>query len=118
MQSREPAGRRKSLARNRRRLEQLGKVGHEVHCFGQGLDDAAVAFLKIEASGWKGKRGTALACDEPSRKFAIGAFTGEQHNSICRADVLTLDGTPIAVSLITTAGRTGFAVKACYDETY
>ena len=118
MTRRVPAGRRKSLARNWRRLEQLGKVGHEAHCVGAGLDQAVAAFLKIEASGWKGKRGTALACDEQSRTFAIDAFTGDERNSICRADVLTLDGTPIAVSLITLAGRTGFAVKACYDESY
>jgi len=118
MKRRVPADRRKGLARNRRRLEQLGQVGHEAHCSGEGLDRAVAAFLKIEASGWKGKRGTALACDEQSRKFATDAFTGREQNSICRADVLTLNGTPIAVSLITIAGRTGFAVKACYDDTY
>jgi len=112
------ANRRKGLARNRRRLEDLGKVEHESHSFGEGLDRAVSAFLKIEASGWKGKRGTALACHEPTLKFAADAFTGDQANSICRADVLTLDGAPIAVSLITLAGRTGFAVKASYDETY
>jgi hypothetical protein len=76
------------------------------------------AFLKIEASGWKGKRGTALACDDKTRKFAIKAFTGEAANSICRADVLMLNDAPIAVSLITFAGRTGFSVKCSYDEAY
>jgi hypothetical protein len=112
------SSRRKSLARNQRRLEDLGKVEHECHCVGEGLDRAVSAFLKIEAGGWKGKRGTALACDEKTRKFAINAFTGEGANSICRADVLTLNGAPIAVSLITLAGRTGFAVKVAYDESY
>ena len=112
------SSRRKDLARNRRRLEQLGKVAHECHRSGDGLDRAVSAFLRIEASGWKGSRGTALACDEVTRKFAIGAFTGDERNSICRADVLTLDGAPIAVSLVVFAGRTGFAVKSTYDETY
>ena len=110
--------RQKGLARNRRRLEELGKVEHETHCFGDGLARAVAAFLKIEAGGWKGKRGTALACDEGSRKFALDAFTGDETNSICRADVLTLNGEAIAVSLVALAGRTGFAVKSCYDETY
>lgn len=112
------SNRRKGLARTRRRLEELGKIEHQSHCSGAGLDRAVLAFLKIEASGWKGKRGTALACDEETRKFALHAFTGEEANSICRADVLTLDGAPIAVSLIASAGRTGFAVKSCYDEAY
>jgi hypothetical protein len=110
--------RRKDIARNRRRLEQLGKVGHESHRFGGGLDRAVSAFLKIEASGWKGRRGSALACDKQTRKFAVGAFTGDEKTSICRADVLTLNDVPIAVSLVTFAGSTGFAVKCCYDETY
>ena len=112
------SNRRKGLARNRRRLEELGKVEHESHSFGDGLDRAVSAFLNIEASGWKGKQGTALSCNEKTRQFAINAFTGEKANSICRADVLTLNGAPIAVSLITLAGRTGFAVKCSYDEAY
>lgn len=112
------SNRRKGLARNRRRLEELGPVAHECHCSGEGLERAVSAFLAIEASGWKGKRRTALACDERTRKFAIDAFTGDKTSSICRADVLTLNGTPIAVSLIALAGRTGFTVKAAYDESY
>jgi CelD/BcsL family acetyltransferase involved in cellulose biosynthesis len=110
--------RRKDLARNRRRLEELGSVGHEAHESGEGLNRAIEAFLAIEASGWKGQRGTALACHEETRKFALGAFTGDAAGSICRADLLTLDGKPIAVSLIVRAGETGFAVKCCYDEAY
>ena len=110
--------RRKDIARNRRRLEQLGRVEHETHTSGAGLSRAVESFLRIEAGGWKGRRGTALACDGKTRDFALRAFTGDAGNSICRADMLTLDGTPIAVSLIGCAGRTGFAVKSCYDEAY
>jgi hypothetical protein len=112
------SNRRKGLARNRRRLEELGKVEHESYSFGDGLERSVSAFLKIEANGWKGKRGTALACDEQTRKFATNAFAGDETKSICRADVLKVGGVPIAVSLIAIAGRTGFAVKACYDESY
>jgi hypothetical protein len=112
------SSRRKSLARNRRRLEELGKLEHESHSFGEGLDGALSDYLRIEAGGWKGKRGTALACDEATREFALNAFTGENGSSLCRADVLKLDGTPIAVSLIAVCGRTGFAVKSTYDEAY
>jgi CelD/BcsL family acetyltransferase involved in cellulose biosynthesis len=110
--------RRRDLARNRRRLEKLGRVEHESHRFGDGLERAVAAFLKIEAAGWKGRRGTALACDAGSRAFALSAFTGEEFESICRADMLTLDGVPIAVSLTVFAGSTGFTVKCAYDEAY
>jgi CelD/BcsL family acetyltransferase involved in cellulose biosynthesis len=113
-----PATRRRSLTRNQRRLGQLGKVDHEVHYSGAGLDRAVAAFLTIEASGWKGRRGTALGCNSDTHRFAIAAFTGHGDQSTCRADVLSLNGKPIAVSLIVFAGSTGFAVKTCYDETY
>jgi hypothetical protein len=118
MQTHLSSKRRRDLARNRRRLEEIGTVAHEVYRFGEGLDHAIQAFLKIEASGWKGKRGTALACRAATRQFARDAFTGDAANSICRADTLTLNGTPIAVSLVVFAGSTGFTVKCTYDESY
>lgn len=118
MRLRVGSSRRKGLARTRRRLEEIGEVKHECHTCGEGLDRALSFFLRIEASGWKGRRGTALVCRQETREFARRAFTGDRSNSICRADVLTVGGNPIAVSLIALAGRTGFAVKACYDEAY
>jgi CelD/BcsL family acetyltransferase involved in cellulose biosynthesis len=113
------AKRRKDIARNRRRLERVGRVEHESFTGGEGLRRAVSAFLDIEAKGWKGKRGTALGCGEPTRQFAVDAFNCDDGvASACRADVLTLDGTPIAVSLIVTLGSTGFTVKCTYDEAY
>lgn len=113
-----PPKRRKELARTRRRLESLGPVEHQVHRFGGNLSDAVEAFLGIEARGWKGERGTALACDARSREFARRAFAGSESDSICRTDVLSLNGTPIAVSIAVLAGTTGFTVKCTYDESY
>jgi hypothetical protein len=110
--------RRKDLSRTRRRLEEKGRIEFSSHCSGEGLDKAVAAFLRIEASGWKGERGTALACDPDTTNFALSAFTGREGESICRADVLSLDGVAIAVGLIVFAGSTGFTVKGAYDETY
>lgn len=118
IQSHLSSKRRRDLARSRRRLETIGTVAHEIHRSGEGLDRAIEAFLTIEASGWKGERGTALACRATTRQFALDAFTGDPENSICRADVLTLDGAPIAVGLIVFSGNTGFAVKGAYNESY
>lgn len=113
------AKRRKDIARNRRRLEQMGQIAHETYICGQGLRRAVAAFLELEARGWKGKQGTALACSERTRKFAIDAFEGDESQSpSCRADMLTLNGAPIAVGVIAFAGSTGFTVKCTYDEAY
>ena len=106
--------RRKDLSRNRRRLEKMGTVEHVAHSSGEGLKRAVDTFLSIEASGWKGKQGTALANSLETRRFAEQAFA----NGESRVDLLTLDGVPIAASVIVFAGRVGFAVKCAYDERY
>ena len=107
--------RRRELARNRRRLSELGRLRHQCVTGGSDLVKAVEAFLSIEASGWKGHGGTALQCQPDSLAFARKAFT---ESSGCLADVLLLDDKPIAVSLMVKSGRTGFTVKCAYDETY
>lgn len=112
------AKRRRELARNRRRLSEQGKLEHVVSTGGAALDKSVRDFLAIEAKGWKGRRGTGLACDQDSLRFAMDAFTAARGSSICRADVLLLDGRPIAAGLIAQMGRTGFTVKCAYDEDF
>lgn len=91
---------------------------HESYRFGEGLERAVLAFLEIEGRGWKGERGTALGSRADTREFALRAFTGEENTSICRADVLKLNDSAIAVSVMVFAGSTGFTVKTTYDEAY
>ena len=118
MQYAVPAKRRRDLARNRRRLEQIGTVAHKSYTLGADLDGAVAQFLKVEASGWKGRSGTALACRDDTRQFAMEAFANMDSRSTCRVDVLTLNDNPIAAGVIVFAGRTGFSVKCAYDERY
>ncbi len=107
--------RRRELARNRRRLSEVGHLRHRFVTGGPDLEKAVEAFLSIEAAGWKGHGGTALQCRPDSLAFARKAFT---ENPGCMADMLLLDDKPIAVSLMVKSGRTGFTVKCAYDETY
>lgn len=110
--------RRRELARSRRRLAELGAVTHESFSEGPGLRRAVEAFLAIEASGWKGRMGTALASDPATRAFAAAAFGRSDATATCRADVLSLGGAPVAVSLAIKSGRTAFTVKCAFDERY
>lgn len=111
------AKRRKDLRRNLKRLEKLGRVSHESHADGSGLGVALDAFLELETSGWKGARGTALACRAETLEFAKRAFTGGT-TSQTRIDLLLLDERPIAASVIVLSGGTGYALKSAYDERY
>lgn len=109
--------RRRGIARNRRRLEELGAVTVESADHGAALAHAVDAFLALEASGWKGARGTALACRPASLAFAKAAFNAEAPGR-CRADLLLLDGKPVAAAIAVLSGDTAFTIKGAYDEAY
>ena len=117
MQDNISSKRRRDLARSLRKLEELGTVTYESHTRGAGLENAVRAFLKIEAGGWKGQRGTALDCRNDTREFALRAFCSGQPGQ-SRADMLLLEGKPIAVGMMVQCGDTGYTVKGAYDEAY
>ena len=110
--------RRRELARNRRRLEENGKLTLRTETSGPGLVEAVQAFLTLEASGWKGSRGTALACSPETKAFAKQAYGTSSIESASRVDLLLLSGKPIAAGVIVFSGSTGFTVKGAYDEAY
>ena len=110
--------RRKDLVRNRKRLGELGTLSLTNCREGVELDRAVNEFLRIEAAGWKGERGTALDCTEATRAFAKQAFGVHNGSAVTRADMLELDGVTIAVNLSLQTGRTAFTIKCAFDETY
>lgn len=110
--------RRSSLKRNRKRLREKGRVEMRVFTSGPELETAVEDFLKIEAAGWKGQRGTALASSDSTAEFARQVFGDADGKSITRAEVLYLDEHPIAVSLSISVGKIAFTLKCTYDEAY
>ena len=110
--------RRKDLVRNRKRLSELGTLSVSNCCEGDELDRAVNEFLRIEAAGWKGERGTALDCTNATRTFAKQAFGVHNGSAVTRADMLELNGAAIAVNLSLQTGRTAFTVKCAFDEDY
>jgi len=108
----------KGLKRSRKRLCEQGTVSLRSYNRGPELETAVEEFLTIEASGWKGEQGTALACEESTKAFARQAFGSSDGKSITRADVLYLDEKAIAVSLAIYVGKTAFTLKCAYDEEY
>ncbi len=110
--------RRSGLRRNRKRLSEIGQISMRSYTSGPELDAAVEEFMRIEKSGWKGERKTALACSPDTAAFARQAFGSNEGKSITRAEVLYLDEMPVAVSLSISTGRTAFTLKCAYDETY
>ncbi|WP_018261207.1 GNAT family N-acetyltransferase [Methylobacterium sp. WSM2598] len=108
----------KDLRRRRRRLDALGAVRVETVGPAGDLGAACAAFLALERAGWKGRVGTALASRPATAALAADLFGAGEGPVTARADLLRLDGVPIAASVALTCRRTVFLLKTAYDERY
>src|SRR5258708_27460597 len=67
---------RQELRRRERRPAGRGKLTHTAMRPGDDLGRWMEEFLRLEAAGWKGREGNALACSEANRRFAAEIFAG------------------------------------------
>jgi len=109
---------RQNLRRRRRRLAERGEVGYEIvdGKDARALDEALADLFEIEAAGWKGKDGTAIA----QRPELVGFYTQIARDAAKRGALslgrLTLAGKPIAAHLSIVQGKRHYLVKIGYDE--
>lgn len=117
-QQRQSQTTRKNLGRKLRKLEAMGPLAFTT--INGNTPESAQAlgeFLALEASGWKGKRGTALANRPETRAFietALSSGTGP-HFFFER---LSLNGKAIAMNLNLLSQRAAYTVKTAYDEAH
>ncbi|MBP1183162.1 GNAT family N-acetyltransferase [Methylobacterium sp. PvR107] len=107
----------KDLRRRARRLAEVGIVAYESAACGVDLDRLVGAFLDLERAGWKGQAGTAMACRPETAALAHHLFSEGPGPVGIRADALTIDGRPIAISLALVGAGTATLLKTAYDET-
>jgi CelD/BcsL family acetyltransferase involved in cellulose biosynthesis len=108
---------RQELRRARRRLEELGDV--EFTAFeGEDLPRGIDEFLRIEASGWKGKSGTAMAIDPEMYAFVREALTAKASRPGVRVELLSVGGKAIAANLFLLGRDHAGSLKSGYDESY
>ncbi|WP_238180265.1 GNAT family N-acetyltransferase [Methylobacterium haplocladii] len=106
----------KDLRRRRRRLAEAGAIECVTATEGDALVSAVEDFLALESAGWKGDAGTAMACRPRTLALAHALFAEASGPVTVRADTLSLDGRPLAVSLALIAGGTACLLKTAYDE--
>ena len=105
----------------RRLKRKLGEQGELVHTVARGPDDIRPAiedFLTLEASGWKGRKRTAMAMDRYRAAFAREAVHGLAEHDLCRIHSLTLDGRVIASLIVFVEAGVAYTWKTAYDENY
>ena len=109
---------RKELRRQHNRLAEEGDLAFERRRDCDGIDQWIADFLALEAEGWKGKAGSALASDAGTA--ALFAGTVEEAARLGRLErlSLTLDGKPIAMLANLIAAPGAFSYKTAFDERY
>lgn len=112
------AKRRREYRRLTNRLSDLGKVEFLFLEAGRDYRPWAAELLALEAAGWKGKRGTAMAADlELSASFKEACqFLGVAGK--LRFWKLALDGRPIAMIYAIVEGDRAWLHKMTYNEDY
>jgi CelD/BcsL family acetyltransferase involved in cellulose biosynthesis len=112
------AKKRKELRRQHNRLAEEGALTFERIDGDEGLTAWAKEFLTLEAAGWKGAEGSALASAPDTAVFFTQALEGAAAAGRLERLALRLDGRAIAMlaNLITAPGAYSF--KTAFDEGY
>jgi CelD/BcsL family acetyltransferase involved in cellulose biosynthesis len=108
----------RELRRTARRLGEAGELMFAAAAEPEGVAAAMEDFLSLEASGWKGKAGTAAACDDDVRDFVTSAVAGLAEEHKAAIDRILLDGRPIAAAITLRSAEAAWFWKIAYDEAW
>jgi CelD/BcsL family acetyltransferase involved in cellulose biosynthesis len=108
----------KELRRQRYRLAEHGALSFEVARSPQDVFAAIETFLALEASGWKGKRGTALVQVEGDAIFIRRATRALAESGQCEIVTLRAGEMPIASGIVLRHQSRAFFFKLGVDERF
>jgi hypothetical protein len=108
----------KELRRQRSRLADHGAVDFEVARTGNEVSAALEVFLKLEASGWKGERGTALIQHHGDANFIRRAAIALAASGQCEIVTLRAGETPVAAAIVLRHQHRAFYFKLGIDERF
>lgn len=108
----------KELRRQRNRLAEHGVVSFDVARTPAEVAASLDTFLMLEASGWKGKRGTALGQDEGDATFVRRATAALAATGQCEIVTLRTGETPVAAAIVLRHQDRAFYFKLGVDERF
>jgi CelD/BcsL family acetyltransferase involved in cellulose biosynthesis len=108
--------RRKEADRQRRRLAEQGELDFHIARSADEVDAALTAFLDLESTGWKGRRGTDLKSAPGTAAFIHDLARGMAHDGTIRIVSLTSGKRLVASGIVVLSGRRAFYIKTTYDE--
>ena len=104
-----------NLRRLRRRLERVGEVAVEVSDGRSGLDELLAEGMRLESSGWKAERGTAIASRADTQGFYVHLARWARDAGLLRLAFLRLDGRGLAFQLALEDRSAYYFLKGGYD---
>jgi CelD/BcsL family acetyltransferase involved in cellulose biosynthesis len=110
--------RRSNLNRLWRRLEDRGAVSVDVADGKAGLDRLLREGYAVEASGWKGRAGTAIASSPETRLFYDEAARWAAARGCLVLAFLRLDSRPLAFDFCIEESGVHYLLKTGYDPAY
>ena len=113
-----PARAGKSCASTGGSSSEQGTLTSSVAAEPQTVRQAVEEFLAMEASGWKGRQGTALASNETDAAFMRGATAALAEHGCATVHSIHLDGRPVSMQIVVRAGAAAFTWKTSYDEAF
>nr|WP_253950695.1 GNAT family N-acetyltransferase [Novosphingobium sp. SG751A] len=108
---------RKEYRRQANRLAELGRLEFLRHGGEDDLSAWCKDFLKLEAAGWKGEAGSALACLPSTTALWREGLHGAAARGRLERLSMMLDGRPIAMLATFMTKPGAFMFKTAYDET-
>jgi CelD/BcsL family acetyltransferase involved in cellulose biosynthesis len=108
----------KELRRQRHRLAEHGEVRFDIARSPQEVSGALETFLELEASGWKGERGTALSQTEGDAAFVRRAALALAERGQCEIITLRAGTTPVAAGIVLRHQTRAFFFKIGVDERF
>jgi CelD/BcsL family acetyltransferase involved in cellulose biosynthesis len=109
---------RHDVERRLRRLCEAGVVSVEVSDGSERLDQLLDEGFTVEASGWKGAGGTAIASSASTRGFYCDVARWAAPLGWLRLAFLRFNGQPIAFQFDLESGRTYYSLKIGYDPDF
>lgn len=108
----------KELRRQRNRLAEHGAIYFDAARTREEIAPALEGFLRLEASGWKARRGTALVQDDGDASFVRRACLALAETGQCEIVTLRSGDTPVAAAIVLRHLNRAFYFKLGVDERF
>ena len=113
------AARKSDIRRKRRRAERIGRLAMRVVCpTTADVDSTLDAFFKLEASGWKGRAGSAIISTPEKNGFFRHYGRSLAANGQLRMFILSIGNRDVAARMAIQYRNRLWELKICYDENF